>query len=399
MPSRALKRTRLDVNEVFRVDLGVERVGQLGLLLRRQVEHIEIVRRAVAVEIERGLRLARRERDRGDAGVRDDRQRDRRVRRGLGDGDLRTAVGIHADGAIPALLRERHVGDVPIGLVNVLVLTRRKRVAAQRRKLAGVVRHVVEILRRRIEGRRREVRLTLVVRDLDGLFRLHVPDEHVAIVGRVYLHQRHPLPIVGHLIGEVAVSILKQHRSRESRGVVAIDVEELRVTLVRADVKGGAARRPAGELRLQLGSGRDVFLFPGGRSHVEVVQLVPGLIAGQEDAFVVSKERDRVGGVGRRARDWRPRATGHRHGVRVPDAGLVRREQDPRLVRRKRGAVDGCRVEELLDCVLLRLASRLGTWWRRTRSGRQRRCDHECAGNDHSHDCILPSLISPLEET
>ncbi len=327
-----LEAQRLDVNEVFRVDLRVERVGQFGLLLRRQVEHVEIVRGAVTVEIERGLRLAWREYDRGDAGVRDDRQRDRRVRRGLGDGDLRTPVGIDADSTILAFLRERHVSDVPIGLVNVLVLTRREHVTAQRRKLTGVVRDVKEILRRGIERRGRKVRLTLVVRDLDGLFRLHVPDEHIAIVGRVYLHQRHPLPIVGHLVREVAVSILKQHRSRESRGVVAIDVEELRVTLVRNDVKGGAARRPAGELRLQLGSGRDVFLFPGGRSHVEVVQLVPGLIAGQEDAFVVSKERDRVGRVGRRARDWRPRAAGHRHGIGVPDAGLVRREQDPRLV-------------------------------------------------------------------
>ena len=145
--------------------------------------------------IEGELRLAARDRHAADAAVGDRRQRDRLAGGGVDHADDGAAVPVDAGDAIAAAAREGGEGDVPVGLLDVLVRAASQRVAAQARELAAVVGQVVEILRRRVERRRLELRIALVRAEMRERLGLGVPQVDVAVVGGVQLGHRHPLAV------------------------------------------------------------------------------------------------------------------------------------------------------------------------------------------------------------
>ena len=134
-----------------------------------------------------------------------------------------------------------------------------------------------------------------MLRNQRGHLRSRVPHEQVAVVGGVHFRQRHPLSVVRNVRREIAVLVFEEHRAVVRFRVIAVNVEELGIALVRLDVEGAAVAVPADERRLELVAGRQIPEIPGGAAHVQVIELVPRLIVGDEEAIVVGKERHRVG--------------------------------------------------------------------------------------------------------
>ncbi len=124
----------------------------------------------------------------------------------------------------------------------------------------------------------------------------------------------------------------------------------------------------AQEIGLELFARGQVLFASVGRDHVQVVELVAVVVACDQHAVVGGEIGHGPAVVGGRIRHRGPVAAGHRHGVGVPDAGLVRREQQARLVGVERGAVDAGGFDEVLDRVLLRGA---GDFGHRRRGGRR----------------------------
>ena len=277
-------------------DLRVDEVGRVHVRLQRRREthgralpdrqRVEIARRAVAVERERQPLLAAREAPARDAAVGQLGQRQRLARGRLHDAQRIAPVLVHADEPVGAALGEPERGDVPVGLLDVLVRARRQRVAAHARELAAVVGQVVEVRRRRVERGRAVRRLARVRRDVPGLTAGRAPQIEVGVVGRVRLDQRDPLAVARDAARQVAEVVLEDDGPLQRLRVVAVEIEEARVPLVGADVEGRAIARPAGELGLQLLAWREVLLLAVEHLHVEVVQLVAALVAREQHAIV-----------------------------------------------------------------------------------------------------------------
>src|SRR5207245_3009980 len=124
--------------------------------------------------------------------------------------------------------------------------------------------------------------------------RRRAPEIDVAVRRPVRLHERDPLAF-GRDRGNVETRVvLVDEPAVAGLRVVAIEVEELRVTLVRLDPEGPPIRAPAVELRLQLLAGRQVPLLAVELPHVEVIQLVAALVARVEDTVVPRELGDRV---------------------------------------------------------------------------------------------------------
>jgi hypothetical protein len=142
--------------------------------------------------------------------------------------------------------------------------------------------------------------------------------------------------------------------------LVLVDVEGGGVALVGDQEEALAVRRPAGEIGLQVVPGGKVADLAVGRLHVEMVLLVPPLVAGVEEALVVGKVAHRLDGAdfGVGELDRRAAVDGDREDVE--DAGLVAADQDLAAVRREGGAAVGGVGEKLIDRVRLHLPRRAG---------------------------------------
>jgi hypothetical protein len=98
-----LEAHHLGIDEVRWIDLGIERRRQLHRCGGRpELEDVQIVGRAIAVQIERQLRLAARDRHAADAAVGNRRQRHRLAGGGVDDADHGAAIAVDAGDAIAA---------------------------------------------------------------------------------------------------------------------------------------------------------------------------------------------------------------------------------------------------------------------------------------------------------
>ena len=251
-------------------------------------------------------------------------------------------------------MRQRGIDDVPVGRTHRLMLPGLQVHAAQGGELALVVGRVIEPLAIRAEGLGRELRLALVFGHLGQLAGGQLGHVQVVVVGGVGLRKRQPAAVGRDLARLVAGVVAVDQFALVVIGVVAVDVEELRITLVADDVEGVAVMAEAHEAGLEVFARREVAFAAVGLDHVQVVELVAPFIAAHQHAVVVREEGFGVDVVGVGRRHGGPFTAAHGHRVRVPDAGLVGGEKDARFVGAERGAADADRFDELLDRVLPR---------------------------------------------
>ena len=344
----------LRVDEVFRIDLLAQRIGQPRGLAALEIVDVEVRRRAVRIDIHGHQVLARREQHEVDVGVRQFRQRDLFAALRVVQLHDRARVFVDARDAIAALLGKRAAEDVPLRRLDVGRLARGQIIAAQAGELGSVVRGEEEVLRLRIEVGRRELRAFLVFRDLLHLVLGDGVDEEIVVRGADRLGQGHPLAVRRDPVDLVTGLVLENHRPLVRVGVVAVEIEVLRIALVRDDEERLLVAAPPPEHRLQLLARREVMLAAVLLPDVQMIELVASLIARVEKTRVLRKVTDRGGRVGRRRRQ-RPRLPArHRDRVNVADAAFIGRKENLLFIRRKRRAADGDGGDELFDRVLLR---------------------------------------------
>ncbi len=265
--------------------------------------------------------------------------------------DDRPPVLVDGGDAVAAVAREPRELNVPVGRLDVFVLSGRQLVPPHAGELAAGVGQVVEPFRVGVELGGAVLGGGLVGRQVGHPALPGIPDIDVGVGGRLRLAERHPSAIAGDVGDLIARRVLVDQGPFEFLGIVAVDVEEPRVALVGQDVERRVVARPAGEDGLELRARGQVGITLRAEN-VEVIVLIAPLVVCVKDSLVPGEERDREGRVGGRPGQRRHRAALERDGVGVGDARGVGREEHARAVGRERRAADRRRRQELLDGVL-----------------------------------------------
>src|SRR5690606_5365244 len=153
--------------------------------------------------------------------------------------------------------------------------------------------------------------------------------------------------------------VLEHQRTLVPLDRVAVEIEAGRVALVGQRVKRLPILGPAREQRLYFIPGREVARLARCFPDEQVVDLVTTLVSRKEDPFVVGKPGNGEYGIRRGRGERLLRPVGSRQCDRVEDAGLVRGDEKPAVVRgpciaaREREGGGG---EERLCVILCRLA-------------------------------------------
>ena len=349
----ALETHDAGIDQLARLDLRAQRRGQaLGLGVAKS-KRVQLAGLAVTVEVKRHAVFRARNLDATDFTGGQLRQVQRRAGGRVGDRDLRAAIDIGADNEILAGMRVAGIVDVPFCRLHVLVLVAGEHIAAQALELAALIAGVEQAGRIRREGLCRIAGVAGVRGQVDRLVFLAIVEEEVVVDRRARLRQGQPA-LVWRDRGNVVTSlVLEEALALVGFCVVAIEVEELLVTLVGDDIKRRAIRAEIDEGGPQLFARGQILFAAVGFDHIQVVKLVAALVARDQLALVGRKPGFRIGVVGGRGSHRHPFAAAGRHRVGVPDAGFVRGEQDPAFIRRERCAGDAGGVDEILDRVCL----------------------------------------------
>ena len=158
---------------------------------------------------------------------------------------------------------------------------------------------------------------------------------------------------IGRDVGKVvALVVLEDHLPGVAVGLILVNVEEPLVALVAADEERRVVLGPAVERGFQPFPGRQVGDGALGVLDVDVVQLVPALVAGVEEALIVGEVAHSDDVVVGRGGELHRLAAGHGEGVSVVDPGLVAADQQLAVVRRERGTGVIDIAQKVLDAVL-----------------------------------------------
>ena len=321
------------VDQIVGIQPAAERGGQAFWRALAEFQHVKIVWLAVTVEIKGHSRFRT-----CNAQVADLPGRQRWQCQFSAGGifehvDAGPAIHIgHVDAEL-AVVREGNVDDVPGLAAYVLMSSGGEVVTSNPAEFAALVAGVVQVLAvgREIFGA--EAGITLVRGEVDGFSTGQLDQMQVVVVGRAGLGQRQVTPIAGNRTQIQALRVLVDTLACVGRGVVAVKVEKLCITLIGGDVKSAAGMIETQKIGLQLVAGREVLFAAVELDHIQVIQLVAALVTRNQLALIGRKVGHRIVVVGGRGRYCRPIAATRRHGVGIPHAGLVRGKQDSLLVR------------------------------------------------------------------
>ncbi len=346
----------MPLDQVVRIDVGVERTRKLARLAAGEVVDEKISRHAGAAGVEGHAALVPRDRHRRDVGVAQFWQVDRCHRRCLVDAQLGARIVVDADDEVLAVLGKVTVPDVPIGLHDRLARAARQIVADQIIELAVLIGQIVEARPVRAERLRVVEHVTLVGRQVLHLLGLAVVEEDVAVGVGVDLAEGE-VAAVRRDVGEVVpLVVLEDHLAGVTVDLVLVHVEEAIVALVRPDEERLVILCPPVERRFESFARRQVGDVTGGILDVDVVELVAAPVAGIEEALVAGEVAHRKDVVFGRLRQLHRLAAIDGKGVSVVDAGLVAADQKLALVGGKGGAAVVHIAEEVLDRVLRHVA-------------------------------------------
>ena len=365
-----------------------------------EVPDVEVRRRGVAVHVEGQLRLARGKAYAGDIASGNIGKLDRFAATGVHDRDLRGSV--HVDGAHPvgALLREVHGEDIPVGLHHRAVFPGFQTVGPDFRELAVGVGAVEELTDVRVEADRAVRGVPLVRGDVTrlggGVLEVHEENVAVGVVPR--FGDGEPASVRTDRPRLEASGILEDEAPGQILHAVFVEIEGLRVPLVGGDEESPPVRGEAAEACLEVLPGGDVLGSSPGRLDVEVVQLVPALVGGEQDPVVMREERHPHVGIGVRCGERLGFPTRDRLRVGVHHAGPVGGHQEAGLVCR-----EGC-AEDLLGVIegpgaVTREVGRRGRAAHRhpQQSGRKRRRARAVWTRDSdSHRCVSSDVPAAL---
>ncbi len=279
----------LTIDQVVRLDVGVQRPRELAGLVAGEVIDEQVARHAGAAGVEGHAALVPRDGHRRDIGAAQFRQLDRRHRRRIVNAQLGARVVVDADDEVFAVLGKVAVPNVPIGLHDRLERPARQIVADQVIELAVLVGQIVEARPIRAERLWVVEHVALVRRQVLHLLGLAVVEEDVAVGVRVDLAEGE-VAAVRRDVGEVVTAVvLKDHLATVVFRPVLVHIEEAIVALVGPDEERLVVLGPAVENRLELIARRKVGHLAGGILDIDMVELVPAPVARIEEALIVGE--------------------------------------------------------------------------------------------------------------
>ena len=335
-----LKTYDLSVNEIVRINLRIQRVGQLLDPSELKIEHEEVGRRGGTVEVKRHLRLTIRDGHATNVALRQSRHPHLPAGACVENRDHGAGVLVDTGDAVPTVLRKIGVGHVPRCLEYGLVRAGLEVIRPHLVKLAVLVGSIVKLLAVGRETHHAMRHVALVRCDVLGIGTgaSNVPYIKIVVGVGTHLDQCEPSVVVADVGDLPTTRVAKDELFGVSVGGVAVEIEKLGVTFIGGHIERRLVAGESCEGRLDIVARGQVARPAVHFSNEKMIAFVTALIRRVQNSIIERKIADCEYRVRRRVRESSRLATRDRHAVGVEHAARVTAEQNATFVMRERRA-------------------------------------------------------------